>query len=439
MRRWVPRPIDLAVAAVLTVATQVEIWLLDPEGVPLAGVAPSFAVGTLAFAWHRVAPLTALTVGLIGLAVVPGALGVDPAMAFGWFVTAFALLASAGYHARRPVAGAGDRAAVCWRSASCCRRGWSSPTSLYAWILAGGFWLAGRALATRTLRAELSEQRAAAAEQQAQWRAAAAVAEERLRIAREMHDVVSHSVSVMTLHVSGVRRLLRPDQVEERAALETVERTGRESLAEMHRMLGVLRGPEPAEDVPAPGPRPPARAARSGPRRPGCRSSSRCAATVRPLPPGVDLAAYRIVQEAVTNVLRHAAARRLDCTVDYGATAVELRVVDDGAGGGAGAAGGHGLVGMRERAAVYGGIGRGRSAPGRRLGRARRPAGATEPAPGRRRRRRRRDPRPARRRPGDGARRVPADPLGRAGHHRGRARRPTAPRRWPPPGGCGPT
>ena len=83
---------------------------------------------------------------------------------------------------------------------------------VYVWLLAGGAWLGGRTVAGRTARAELSEQRAAAAEQQAQWRAAAAVAEERLRIAREMHDVVSHSLSVMTLHVSGLRRLLRPDQ-----------------------------------------------------------------------------------------------------------------------------------------------------------------------------------------------------------------------------------
>ena len=121
-------------------------------------------------------------------------------------------------------------------------------------LLSGGAWLAGRAVAIRTVRAELFEQRAALAEQEAQWRAAAAVAEERLRIAREMHDVISHSVSVMTLHVSGVRRLLRPDQVEERAALEAVERTGRESLAEMHRMLGVLRSaPRTASAAPRPG------------------------------------------------------------------------------------------------------------------------------------------------------------------------------------------
>ena len=269
MRRWVPRPIDLAVAAVLTVATQVELWLLAPPGVPLGAVAASFAVGTPAFAWHRLAPLAALTVGLTGLAVVPGALGVDPALAFGWFVTAFALMASAGYHARRPVLAL----AISFALLALEHRAAEGPGARRRALrlaarrrrLAGG--PGGRP--SRTLRAELSEQRAARAEDQAQWRAAAAVAEERLRIAREMHDVVSHSVSVMTLHAGGVRRLLRPDQVEERAALETVERTGRESLAEMHRMLG-----RPAR---------PGRRARRHRRRasPGCPSCSS-----RPVRPG---------------------------------------------------------------------------------------------------------------------------------------------------------
>jgi signal transduction histidine kinase len=352
MRRWVPRPIDLAAAAVLTVASQVEFWALSPSGVPMAPVAASLAVGTAAIAWHRLAPLTALTVGITGLAVVPGALGVDPASVFGWFVAALFLMASAGYHARRPVVALAVSFGL-WAASIVLQKGFVPADILFAWLLTGAAWIAGRALAGRTLRAELSEQRAAVAEQQAQWRAAAAVAEERLRIAREMHDVVSHSVSVMTLYVSGVRRLLRPDQERERAALEAVERTGRESLAEMHRMLGVLRGPEIPEDSPAPGlarlPEllEPARAT-------GLRAELTVTGEVRPLPPGVELAAYRIVQEAVTNVLRHAAATRVDCAVEYGPAAVDLRVVDDGRGGPA-LRQGHGLVGMRERAAAYGG------------------------------------------------------------------------------------
>jgi hypothetical protein len=120
MRRWVPRPIDLAAAVVLTVATQVEIWLASPPDVPMGVVAPSLAVGTLAFAWHRLAPLPALVVGLTALAVVPGAVGVDPASSFGWFVTAMAFMASAGYRARRPEIALG--VARCSRRASSCRR-----------------------------------------------------------------------------------------------------------------------------------------------------------------------------------------------------------------------------------------------------------------------------------------------------------------------------
>jgi signal transduction histidine kinase len=350
MRRWVPRPIDLAVAAVLTVATQVEIWLLAPD-VPLAAVSASLAVGTAAVAWHRLAPLTALTVGITGLGVVPGALGVDPASAFGWFVAALWLMASAGYHARRPLVALAV-SLVLWAASIILQKGFVPADILFAWLLAGPAWVAGRALAGRTARAELAEQRAVAAEQEAHWRTAAAVAEERLRIAREMHDVVSHSLSVITLHVSGVRRLLRPDQVAERAALETAEQVGRESLAEMHRLLGVLRGPE--TDAPAPGLArlpdllEPARAA-------GVEARLEVRGEAGTLPPGPDLAAFRIVQEAVTNALRHAHARRLTVTVVHGDGRVELTVEDDGSGCPPSPGGGHGLIGMRERAAVYGG------------------------------------------------------------------------------------
>jgi len=350
MRRWVPRPIDLAAAAVLTVATQVETWVLGGTDNAVA-VAVSLAIGTAAFAWHRVAPMAALVVGITGLAVVPGALGVEPEAFFGWFVTALALMASAGYHARRPVVALVVALAL-WAASVVAEKGFVPADIVFAWLLGGGAWVAGRALAGRTALAELSEQRALAAEQQAQWRAAAAVAEERLRIAREMHDVVSHSLSIMTLHVSGVRRLLRPEQEAERAALETAERTGRESIAEMHRMLGVLRAPE--TDAPAPGLArltellEPARAA-------GLEVDCSVVGDVGELPPGVDLTAYRIVQEAVTNVLRHAHARRVECSVQYRDGVLELRVTDDGRGGTPKSGGGHGLVGMRERAALYGG------------------------------------------------------------------------------------
>ena len=351
MRRWAPRPVDAAAAAALTVVTQAETWLLAPTGIPVGWVMASWAVGTVACAWHRLAPMPALVVGLTFLAVLPGALGVDPAWSFGWFVGAIALMASAGYHARRPVVALAVALAL-WAASILLQKGFVPADVLFAWLIATGAWLGGRAVAGRTAQVALSEQRAAVAEQEAHWRAAAAVTEERLRIAREMHDVVAHSLSVVTLHVSGVRRLLRPDQVHERAALETAEHTGRECLAEMQRMLGVLRGPDSGSPA-------------SGlDRVPELLESARAAGLAvelvvsgdgPQLPPGPDLAAFRIVQEAVTNVLRHAGAHHLSCSVRYGGAVVELAVVDDGDGEAVSARGGHGLVGMRERAVAYGG------------------------------------------------------------------------------------
>lgn len=215
-------------------------------------LAATYLVGTVAAAWHRVLPVAALVVVLTALALVPAALGVDPNAGLGWFVAALVVMASAGYHARRPLVALAVTLGLLGGTVVLAQE-FAPAEVAYAWLLGAGAWLGGSAVANRTARAELSEQRAALAEQEAQWRAAAAVAQERLRIAREMHDVIAHGISVMTLHVGGVRRMLRPDQVGERAALENVERTGRESLGEMHRLLGVLRAADGAAEAP-PGP-----------------------------------------------------------------------------------------------------------------------------------------------------------------------------------------
>jgi signal transduction histidine kinase len=319
MRRWVPRPVDLVVAVVLTVAAQIEIWTgfvpIDADLRPV--LAASYLVGTAAVAWHRTAPLTALVVTLGGLVLVPGLLDVASQDGLTWFVAVFGVIVSVGYHARRPPLALGVILGVLLVSIVV-QKGFLLGDIAYAWLLAGGAWLAGWAVRSRTLRAELSEQRAALAEEEAQWRADAAVAEERLRIARELHDVISHGISVMTLHAGGVRRLLAPEQARERQVLEAVERTGRESLAEMHRMLGILRGPaDGGEAAVTPG-LADVDALLDTARAAGLGVTLTISGDVLPLPPGLDLAAYRIVQEAVTNVLRHAAARSLGCTVAYG-------------------------------------------------------------------------------------------------------------------------
>ena len=360
MLRWAPRPVDLIVAGVLTIGTQVELWLGPDPGIPRPVLAICYGIGTMAAAWHRVAPLVAVTVSLTALAVIPGALGVDPANSFGWLVTVIALLVSVGYQARRPVLNLAVAAALVALSIVL-EKGFVLADVAFAWLIVGGAWLAGHAIGSRTIRAQLAEERAQRTEQDVQWRMDAAVTEERLRIARELHDLTAHSISVMTLHASGVRRLLHDDQVAERAALEAVERTGRESLAEMHRLLGVLRSPAtvrfPESDDTH---QPPARLAHveeliMSARAAGVDAHLQIVGDVERLPAGVDLAAYRIVQEAVTNVLRHASATRLDCVIGVGHGELRLEVTDDGRGLPSQQSDGHGFTGMRERVQMYGG------------------------------------------------------------------------------------
>ncbi|HEV7708065.1 MAG TPA: histidine kinase [Asanoa sp.] len=353
MQRSTPRRGDLVAAAVFTVGTQAEVWAGAVAGSSRPLLAATCLVGTVATAWHRIAPMAVLVAVLTALAVAPGALGADVNAGFAWFVAALAVIVSAAYHARRPIVALAVTLGLLTVTVVL-ETGLVVADIAYACLLGTGGWLAGRTIASRTLRAELSEQRAALAEQQAQWRAAAAVSDERLRIARELHDVIGHSISVMTLHAGGVRRLLRPDQSEQRAALEAVERTGRETLAEAQRLLGVLRGSQLDKSAPAPGLAGAADLLEAA-RATGIRAALTVSGEVRPLPAGLDLAAYRIVQEAVTNVLRHAAASRIDCSVEYGPAAVDLLVVDDGLGRAGTRPGGHGHIGMRERAALYGG------------------------------------------------------------------------------------
>jgi signal transduction histidine kinase len=226
---------------------------------------------------------------------------------------------------------------------------------LFTNLLFSVVWLVGFLLGRKFEEADAARERAARLEREREAEARAAVAEERARIARELHDVVGHSVSVMTVQASGVRRLLREDQEREREALLIVERTGREALAEMRRMVGVLRRPE---EAPALAPQPSLehldRLVEQA-REAGLPVELRVEGDAVELPAGVDLTAYRLVQEGLTNALKHARATRAEVLVNYADGAIEVTVSDDGRGVGNGDGGGHGLVGMRERVSVYGG------------------------------------------------------------------------------------
>ncbi len=217
-------------------------------------------------------------------------------------------------------------------------------------------WLAGFALRTRGEQADAAEARAAQAERDRDAAARIAVAEERTRIARELHDIVAHAVSVMVLQVGAVRHRLPATLDDDADALRGVERTGRTALTEMRRLLGAMRGDGDGVDLaPQPG-------------LDGLDSLldevGRAGLPVRlhvdgqpfPLTRAIDLSAYRIVQEGLTNALKHAHASHADVTVRYQPTELGIEVCDDGPGGGSTSNGhGHGLVGIRERVKIYGG------------------------------------------------------------------------------------
>jgi signal transduction histidine kinase len=216
-------------------------------------------------------------------------------------------------------------------------------------------WTISRLVSRQFHEAEEARERAAQAEREREARARLAVSDERARIARELHDVVGHSVSVMTVQASAARRLLRPQQEKEREALLVVEKTGREAMAEMRRMVGVLRRPE---EAPALAPQPSLEQIEKlveHTREAGLPVELRIEGEPIDLPAGIDLTAYRLVQEGLTNAMKHAQAQRAEVVIRYGDDDVEVSVTDDGLGGGDGDGGGHGLVGMRERVSVYGG------------------------------------------------------------------------------------
>src|SRR5580765_7047312 len=200
------------------------------------------------------------------------------------------------------------------------------------------------------------ERRVQIAERERDLVAREAVVEERARIARELHDVIAHHVSMIVLQAGAERRVLDGANASTREVLETVEQTGRSALTEMRRLLGMLRDDESEPLTPQPGlDDVPTLVGQL--REAGLPVDLTIEGERRDLPVGIELSGYRIVQEALTNALKHAGTARARVSVRYGPDSLELEIADDGGAGGAARApgGGHGLVGMRERVALYGG------------------------------------------------------------------------------------
>jgi signal transduction histidine kinase len=356
-RGWVQRHGDEALAAALTLPALAELALHNgPIGLRLLAAAGTVLVGVCAARRVR-APLTflaALFAVSVSSVFLPKlfleAAAFDEATdGSGMFPFLLLALYSAAAHTR-------DRDTVIAGSLTVslfvmdlvfAGQGITVDVVVFLALIFGAPWVAGTAVRRRAQ----SEGRLA----QERERAAIAIADERSRIARELHDVVAHSISVMILQARGGRRVLETEPADAREAFANIERTGRQSLDEMRRLLGMLRE---SDEVVALAPQPSLKELGTlveQVRAAGLPVELQIEGAPRELPPGVDLSAFRIVQEALTNALKHAGPARARVLLRYLDDDLELEIADDGAGGGETQVPGYGLVGMRERVGIYGG------------------------------------------------------------------------------------
>jgi signal transduction histidine kinase len=364
MRRLAERHRDLVIATVMFVLVEVNI---GATGVTAKGRDPALVLDLLAGAvltvplfWRRRAPLAA-TLAVMTAALVQALWLTPPPDVFAATIVAAITLFSLGHHveSRPAMVGLGISAAIAVVISAVYDPADIVFPVIFFFVLP---WAAGRALRSRLLLTRELAEKAARLEADREERAARAVADERARIARELHDVVAHSLTVMVIQAGAARRLVDrdPERVVEVAA--TIRQMGREALDEMRRLVGVLSD-EPGQPVLAPQPTMADLAALvERARGAGLEVELTVRGERAELPPGVDLAAYRVVQEALTNTVKHARAQRATVSVTYAAEQLELCVSDDGAaaageapGAEAVPGGGHGLVGMRERVTLYGG------------------------------------------------------------------------------------
>jgi signal transduction histidine kinase len=355
-RNW--RVIDRIFAAFLACVAVLDLTANSQREGPLWLNSTIMLGIAVAFVWRRSHPLPVAAVTLGGLLVMATWLTQPPDM-----FAAVLTLVSASYaigrheHGRRSVYGAVSGALVVTTLAII-----FDPNDIFFpvtffWIVP---WLAGRTIRNQTILARELAEKAERAQHARQADERRAIALERSRIARELHDVLAHNLSVMVVQASAARRVLDKDPVKAVEAAALIERTGREALAEIRHLFGPVRhGDGEALSGPPSIARVGELARRA--RAAGLRVELRTTGDPVELPAGIDLAAYRIVQEALTNAIKYAGSAEARVTVSYEPNEVVLSIENDGVGPTGGselgdASGGHGLVGMRERAALYGGI-----------------------------------------------------------------------------------
>ena len=358
-----PPLVDVVGAAVLLAGAEVEFLGAEAaeRRTALVLLAPLF---TLPLAWRRRAPLATLGLVAVALATVGG---VDPQGDYlSWFAPLVVACYSVAAYAGRTRAVVGLGLVLGFFAAGTVLDNVREPGSrplgdlAYMGVLNTTTWSLGRIVRSWRQQARALEQRTAELEQEREWRAKAAVAEERTRIARELHDVIAHSVSVMVVQAAAAEHVLAVAPERAREPIVNIQDTGRQAVLELRRLLGILR---PGDEEAALAPQPTLRGLGSlaqHARDAGLAVEVRIDGTPRDLPPGVELAAYRVVQEGLTNALKHAGSTAAaDVVVRYGDDRLDVDVVDRGRPASAvrpaGTGTGHGLLGMRERVALYGG------------------------------------------------------------------------------------
>ncbi|MFJ6760170.1 sensor histidine kinase [Streptomyces sp. NPDC091273] len=354
-RPWV---VDLGLTVLVQLAVTMPFVLPREPGLPPTTWA-SYAVTTLGvvpLVWRRRRPVLVLVaILLIGGVYKVTMDGPGQPLPYAGLMAFFTVALHCPGRVRAAV-GAGSVVAV---AASVELETGSARELSFTLFCAGAAYALGRLQYTRQAYTAAVEDRAAQLERANRIEAEQAVARERARIAREMHDILSHAVSIMIVQAEAgpvaVRRA--PERAE--AAFEAISETGRNAMTQLRTMLGVLReadGPAPREPQPGVASLP---ALLDRVRRGGPEIAYEATGEVRGLPPALDTAVYRIVQEALTNVVKHAGARRVSVRLHRGARELAITVADDGrgpAGAGSGSgSGGHGLIGIRERAAAHGG------------------------------------------------------------------------------------
>jgi signal transduction histidine kinase len=322
---------------------------------PLALNLLAVGLSTLPIAARRLAPLAAAATVFGAIAV--RALVADPLEIYPPFLAGLVAVYSVAAYAsaRSAVLGAALSAAAIAVAAARGSGGDAAPALVPSLILLGVVWGLGRVVGARFSSARAIERHAAERDRRAEAEARAAAAAERERIARELHDAVSHSLALIAMQAGGAQAILRREPERAEDSLRSIERAAREGLTEMRRLLGLMGGGRGEGDLsPQPGIER-LGAIVEGARDAGLEVELRVEGKPRPVAPAIDLSAYRIVQEALTNAAKHAGRCHAVVSVRWRPGAVELEITNDGAPNDLGRPAGRGLIGMRERAALVGG------------------------------------------------------------------------------------